>query len=541
MVSDGTFTGNDGHMSSPSVPPSPAVRRRRVRSGCLTCRGRRRKCDEAKPTCNACLARNLSCSYETRLKFVHTVQSSTRRSTRATNLQSSATSAPALATAAPGNLEDETTNFRSPSPAVFRNTPADVGSVPVCDAHLHEASAPARAIPSPVSASSAYQYQSPRSNYIDSTTRAMPELGSTHSDITELGGVERLDLLSFYRYHVGPVLDLDPITPYWSSELLHQSGHYSCVFHAIMEVSNCIQNRVEGRFHETFRSDPLLSTPETGGSRELNFPAQLLLVWRSMLFVSPSEWLSVLYRDGAYLIDGQCPARCRGWWVRLVLASQIATDPANLVIPESALSPDPHSNREGVPSSSMAQLADSCAILQRACTVLRDILRPTNLPIGSIWQYCWSAAQVWYATRTVEMEQILELTDLDVLDSSDGTAAIFPPIVFSNSSATLANVAHHMCAMLLLQAKPRLTKVAAERGSSISLSWHVLRILRIGAAAVEDGFWDPLLATAIIKAGRNLSHASQLGAVVKILERLMAISGMQLQSDVEYFLRAATS
>lgn len=39
-----------------------AERKRRVKKGCLTCRQRRVKCDERKPTCQRCQAANIECS-----------------------------------------------------------------------------------------------------------------------------------------------------------------------------------------------------------------------------------------------------------------------------------------------------------------------------------------------------------------------------------------------------------------------------------------------------------------------------------------------
>ncbi|SCO20717.1 unnamed protein product [Fusarium fujikuroi] len=42
---------------------------RRSKSGCVSCRKKRRKCDESKPRCNRCLSANIECSYNTRVEF----------------------------------------------------------------------------------------------------------------------------------------------------------------------------------------------------------------------------------------------------------------------------------------------------------------------------------------------------------------------------------------------------------------------------------------------------------------------------------------
>ncbi|ORY72079.1 uncharacterized protein BCR38DRAFT_405087 [Pseudomassariella vexata] len=43
---------------------------KRVRTGCLKCRVRRRKCDESKPRCQRCIAGGFECQYGTRLSFL---------------------------------------------------------------------------------------------------------------------------------------------------------------------------------------------------------------------------------------------------------------------------------------------------------------------------------------------------------------------------------------------------------------------------------------------------------------------------------------
>ncbi|KAI5797752.1 fungal-specific transcription factor domain-containing protein [Geopyxis carbonaria] len=47
-------------VASPQPPPAKRVR---VRTGCLTCRRRRRKCDETRPSCNNCVGRNSQCEW----------------------------------------------------------------------------------------------------------------------------------------------------------------------------------------------------------------------------------------------------------------------------------------------------------------------------------------------------------------------------------------------------------------------------------------------------------------------------------------------
>ncbi|KAL2159848.1 hypothetical protein VTH06DRAFT_1981 [Thermothelomyces fergusii] len=54
----------------PTQPPKKATTRKRTKTGCLTCRRRRIKCDEGKPTCNNCIKSKRNCEgYSQRLTF----------------------------------------------------------------------------------------------------------------------------------------------------------------------------------------------------------------------------------------------------------------------------------------------------------------------------------------------------------------------------------------------------------------------------------------------------------------------------------------
>lgn len=57
-------------MTPPATNRSPKSAVTRTRTGCWTCRARRKKCDETRPTCLACRSLNLQCEgYGVRLKW----------------------------------------------------------------------------------------------------------------------------------------------------------------------------------------------------------------------------------------------------------------------------------------------------------------------------------------------------------------------------------------------------------------------------------------------------------------------------------------
>lgn len=59
-----------------SEPQPPAKKITRSRTGCWTCRERRKKCDEKRPSCTPCIRKSLKCSgYGPRLKWGNGVAS----------------------------------------------------------------------------------------------------------------------------------------------------------------------------------------------------------------------------------------------------------------------------------------------------------------------------------------------------------------------------------------------------------------------------------------------------------------------------------
>ncbi|KAH8889712.1 hypothetical protein GQ53DRAFT_782857 [Thozetella sp. PMI_491] len=65
---EGTGPGGGGDQDNPA--PKKAAARKRTKTGCLTCRKRRIKCDEGKPTCNNCIKSKRPCEgYTQRLTF----------------------------------------------------------------------------------------------------------------------------------------------------------------------------------------------------------------------------------------------------------------------------------------------------------------------------------------------------------------------------------------------------------------------------------------------------------------------------------------
>ncbi|KAG7152611.1 hypothetical protein HYQ46_011536 [Verticillium longisporum] len=59
---------------SPSSPlstsiPRPKPKKKRTRTGCLNCRHKKRKCDEAHPACGGCARRREACRWGLKVTF----------------------------------------------------------------------------------------------------------------------------------------------------------------------------------------------------------------------------------------------------------------------------------------------------------------------------------------------------------------------------------------------------------------------------------------------------------------------------------------
>lgn len=60
---------HDGAGPAVPLPPPAAGKKTRTRTGCLNCRRKKRKCDEARPACGACARRKQPCEWGIRLSF----------------------------------------------------------------------------------------------------------------------------------------------------------------------------------------------------------------------------------------------------------------------------------------------------------------------------------------------------------------------------------------------------------------------------------------------------------------------------------------
>ena len=347
------------------------------------------------------------------------------------------------------------------------------------------------------------------------------------------------ELLKHYRYHIATILDLGTGSLYFGVQVLVRSHSSKSVYYAILALASSQRSLTDASTRSEDHVNSLMYATQAKkdfGTAifEDQVLTSILLAWRTMLVTTPGLWherANGLVRQFGGL-DESLAVELRQIAARLSLSAILIAPPESLdlsYLGHAAFSPK---NKETVPQ----QLQQSFVLLENALTVSNGAGRTTKLvnSMGlSAWKTCWKDVQNWHLARIEEMQQIFELTNADAFDQRAEDQLDFPVIVFSNASATVANIIHHATALLLLQQKPRLSRAGAEDQSSISPMWHALRVLGIATTASKEGIWDPIVASAVIYAARKLSNEKQLSIVTDVLRTGSRLTGMKFEEEIE--------
>lgn len=556
----------------------------RVRTGCLTCRGRRRKCDEAKPVCDNCVSKNLTCRYGQNFTFVEGWNGSSKRRRTYTETQDVDDSyASALDQQQPadhGNLTPQSRNDETPSPprqhpqvveqqqtaatqvedfaiftpgftSAFNDTAATEAGFDASTLYSGDQTMTSPPVPI-VSYHSTPAIPFPSAGRVSRESSAMGTASSnarrsqTSTSITD--DAQDFELLSYYRYHVAPLLDLDSDQTYWGLVALQTSGSDSRLRSAIYAVASCLQSRqkpstkTSAHLHAISQS---FIAAATDASQSLHpsdlFSVRILLSCTCLVESPPRDWLMALRpydcngSDVNFYDDVNGP-KARLWariYLSALLLSPSTSNPPPT--PELLKIDEPSTSVE----SNMAQWSRVLNLLKRVCVLQYS---PPNRLSGSesradIWQSIWQGGQAWYAARTEEMKPLLDLSAPQIDDND----TVFTVVLFSSPSATLSNMVFHLVCLLLLRSKPRFVGNIAGLSSSLSLMWHMERILGIATTSVEDKVWDPLQIAAVIKAAERLSNHRQLGVAARILQTVTDKTGMPLDEHISTIQRARQS
>ena len=499
--------------------------RRRVRTGCITCRSRHRKCDEGKPRCENCRSRNLDCRYRSNITFVQPWSGPEDRQCVENGSE---------CVGIPHHSHQGSIDYYAETP--ISGIAGEYSSFPK-DGSDNQNQQPVAVTPT-ASSVSLSPISRRRNLFAQQPALALPLLPP--NDVAP-NGQDALEfrLLSSYRYHVAPLLDLGLCPTYWGCDVPQRSKTspgLRCAMHSLT-------SRIALADSESSDAFAIRAKQSRASLDELDqLSIRVLLGFKLILESPPTNWLKILQELD---VDGLCSKSSHilgQLWRRIRLASTLMAPHSTIALHDfhffwsawGSIEKDNPLN---------TQLQEILDILGRTPLLYLSSVREqgTTIPLGAVWQSCWSDAQIWYAVRIREVQPVLELSTFETQGSSRPGDSPFPTILFSNTCAILANVALHLTALILLQHKPRLVSAAAEPSSFISPIWHIVRLIGIAQVAVEDGFWDPLIAVGVLEAAKRLTDESQIEAATDILQNIVSASGLQLENEIQILLDARTA
>lgn len=261
----------------PRTPTAPE--KRRSRTGCLTCRTRRRKCDERRPQCENCEAKGLSCRYGTNVTFVEpnaTVPLEPSRDKGYSRIKfvgdGSNTSVGSLSPTAPPTFSAEldtgkggqlngdilkgglyggrgldrpggngklASGARDPTNRHYSTFQASLGDGICLDSATADFNRPTTSAGDAVTPSSRLKQVSDISQLPGRVRRGSPggALSNTSTNSTSVITGHEVDLLRHYRYHIAPWLDLGDPKSTFGIAILIAAKEDSFLYHAILALA----------------------------------------------------------------------------------------------------------------------------------------------------------------------------------------------------------------------------------------------------------------------------------------------------------------
>lgn len=489
---------------------------KRVKTGCLTCRTRRRKCDEGKPDCGNCLSKSLNCQYRTELTFV------------ASKFQDNASASEPKRFRGNHSLHDNVLGSADPSRARRTTQPLPVGDY---DQQNWLGSEPS---PAPSTIPSAHGN---RPQTALSTARSVHE--QPERDVGRKS--YELELLAYFRYNVAPILDLG-LDPLFGVGALVESSRSESTYNAILALAASQRGSVSAATRErdlaTGTASSYSAEDASEGQAAMHGYFEPLRYWRQVFLTRVDQWRTV--NVSAIVRSTERTTNLTEWLVlaRLYFAIRIDAAPSTEAL---TLSDSPAVGIKGPNHTALSQLAGSFVILgqilAQGYTGATSSRQLSSIPAAQ-WHCHWKKVQEWYLQRTHEMKQIFELPTSEEAarkDSSHG--GNFPRIVFMSHCAVVANVAHHMSSVLLLQKKPRLLRFGAESNSSTSSLWHLSRAIGIVIEAAGAGLWDVFTTSVLLLCTRSLSSVKQIESVRSCLQHIQKASGLLLENSISQLQR----
>ncbi|KAF2678878.1 hypothetical protein K458DRAFT_394524 [Lentithecium fluviatile CBS 122367] len=569
-----------------------AARPKRSRTGCLTCRTRRRKCDEGKPKCQNCISKGFGCQYAEPFQILGKnnvtpeVQSSVKyttlqfvsdkcndkdpdpaNDTRNDDAQMEKTPNSALEPTIQRTLfssEDEhqigfASDIASPSAeryefALHGLLALGSGSAGALDPQLEFASPilPRKTTTTATRGGNEWQ-DAQRDQAILETQSQRQSRGSQGWSLADAAIVaedqqlsdERvLDLLKDYRYGIAPWMDICDMNQTFGCELLQLSGDSRLIRSGLLALAETSLNA-----RSISQGCNVAMLAHLQQCRDLNQdPIQQLLsnvvdVIRTAMSDLSGFWEQEdTTRFGLRILEELLPKinnssiTASAFWLmdlQLTSSSELSVALTNafpLKIPLPA-------TMAAVWEYSAAQNAEEvfrCAHEAVALCVDATIFSRGDEDRWLQQRYGSSRIELW-KTLVLGFEQWYKLRPhhfqpVIELYTRDGRQSEdeFPTIIFSSGASTLANQLYHTGMVLLLQHKPRFVDHTYSNSSSMSLLWHAHRVCGIAVDNDRWDCWDPSLIASLLVVARIATHQSQHNVILETLEKAQRMTGLNI-------------
>ncbi|KAJ5698677.1 hypothetical protein N7462_000682 [Penicillium macrosclerotiorum] len=570
--------------------PTPAGKQR-VRTGCLTCRKRRRKCDEQKPRCANCEVKGFTCKYGADLAFVPPRSGQAPGGTRQSYSTITFVDDFPVAYAAAGKdrsrQPDKTlsqSQVDSLSGREILNPPGDTlypnANGPRAALELNDILTTNAPVDYPTGTSlqrvpGFVLGSKPRNqpSDLDRNRTTQSYLGfsfgpqKAHQRPPTTSNNHETDLLRHFRYHVGPWIDVGDPDCALGVQVLLLSRTCRALQLAILalsvgqrpllalppqseDLSNSLRFRAEAE--HGISSAPEL---EQHAIRALLLLQEILPSgleqWRSHLLPyveSPNGFLSPVH-----LADELGES---SFWLyfRIDLAASMFKGKPPLVPFHSFLQQDGspiHTTEPEHRLHSINKVYKHALCLLGHCLALiygdADVASPqtarspelaafTSLRQShflSQWTFLWTDCQKWYNERPVEAQQIVDVRGGEAAKIDPEHDSSFPILIYTTPMALVANTVYHITSLLLLSHKPRLLKSLPGSRCFTSHIWHAQSISGIVTSNDSPEQWDPILVASLLLIAQEMTHESQQTVLLERLRMITATTGINLEHEIE--------
>lgn len=525
--------------------------KRRVRTGCLSCRKRRRKCDERKPRCSSCEERNVPCNYPD-LTFIMGPKlgaaqgmsnpSSDQPTRSYSNVRfvtgsSSRRSAPSTEAQASTQREEPPLQVEEQEPASLLRPEDDMMETLMASSSSQSKTA------SPFAA-----LHLPQSEWKDYFS---PNHAASIKNETAA--------LLHFQYNLAPWIEAGDLGSAFGTEIMLLAQRRRPVSSAISLAASSQLAKSSSTY-----GDSTLLQQETENALALEEPrvrriGHALIAVGEVFNLSPSRWrtLSFFQSDestrntNSFSGFGEPLETLLRFHSRLDLAASLLTDQPPLTTLGFAMNHDPADrtlplSTKSIYNACLLQLASCLQLLNGSSgssiaspsppffmSATQEPLPPSpGSYFSSKWSSLWSNCQQWYHNRPVEMQPILEIRSVEAGQIDADNESSFPIPVYTSSIALQCNIVYHISSRLLLSRKPRLLRLSSRQRHLSSLSWHAQQI---AGTATRNEFaeqWDPILIAGLLWIARDMTHPSQQESLLSCFSQISSGTGINLDEEI---------